>query len=137
MVSKTGATASAPRSRSFADQSTVARVIGVLIAPAALGIVSGLVLGVSEPVYWVVQVVAIVGGFFGGTEHAGWRPGLLRGLISGAVFGAAILAVRALTGWSDKADIGHPAGLLVIVTAVAGAVLAALGGARGPRRRRR
>ena len=137
MVAKAGDGASNPRSRSFANQSTPARAVGVLIAPAVLGIISGLLLGISGPAYWVVQAVAIVGGVFGGTEHAGWRPALLRGLAGGAVFGAAILAVRALTGWSDKADIGQTPAFLVVITAIAGAFIGALGGALGARRGRR
>ena len=121
----------------FADQSTWARALGVVVAPAVLGVISGLLLGVSGPAYWVAQVVAIVGGVFGGKEHAGWRPALLRGLISGAIFGAVILAVRALTGWSDKAEIGNTPGFLVVITAIAGALLAAVGGTWGARRGRR
>ncbi|WP_410589416.1 hypothetical protein [Amycolatopsis sp. lyj-23] len=96
--------------------------------------IAGLLLGASAPAYWVVQVIAATGGFFGGFEHHGWRPGLVRGVTGGLLYGAALLAVRALTGWTDTVDLGGVPGLLVVITALAGAVAGALGGAMRARR---
>ncbi|WP_146060550.1 hypothetical protein [Amycolatopsis sp. CA-128772] len=110
------------------------KVVGAVLAPVLLGGVSGLLLGASAPVYWVVQVLVAIGGFFGGFEHHGWRPGLIRGITGGVLYGAALLAVRALTGWTDAIDLGDVPGLLVVVTALAGAVAGGLGG--GVRARR-
>ena len=110
-----------------------ARVFDLLIAPLLLGAVAGVLLGASAVAYWAVQVVAVLGGMYGGAQESGWRPGLLRGALTGLIFGAAILATRTVTGWSDTADIGKTPALLPAVTAVAGALLAALGGARRAR----
>ncbi len=111
-------------------------VVGAVLAPVVLGGVSGLLLGASAPVYWVVQVVAAVGGFFGGFEHHGWRPGLIRGITGGVLYGTALLAVRALTGWTDAIDLGDLPVLLIVITALAGAVAGGLGGAMRARHAR-
>ena len=115
--------------RDFSQQPPVMRVVGVVVGPIVLGAISGLLLGVSAPAYWVVQVVAIIGGFLGGTEHIGWRPGLVRGVIGGVLFGTTILVVRAITGWTDEVDLGSTPAFLVVITAVIGLLLGAAGGA--------
>ncbi len=121
MVSRKGRAASTDGKRTFAGQPLRGKVIGTVLAPVVLGGVSGLLLGASAPAYWVVQVIAAIGGFFGGLEHRGWRPGLVRGVTGGVLYGAALLAVRALTGWTDTVDLGGVPGLLVVITALAGA----------------
>lgn len=120
---------SAASKRDFSQQALVARVVGVVVGPIVLGAVSGLLLGVSAPAYWVVQVIATIGGFLGGTEHIGWRPGLVRGVVGGVLYGATILLVRAITGWTDEIDLGSAPALLVVITAVLGLLLGAAGGA--------
>ena len=100
----------------------------------ALSVVSLLLLGSTAVGYWIAQVVAVVGGFLGGTEHVGWRPGLVRGLVSGAIYGAAILVVRAITGWSDEVDLGSTPGFLIVITTVIGLLLGSAGGAVRARR---
>ena len=101
----------------------------MVVGPIVLGAISGLLLGVSAPAYWVAQVVAIIGGFLGGTEHVGWKPGLVRGVIGGVLFGTSILVVRAITGWTDEVDLGSTPAFLVVITAVIGLLLGAAGGA--------
>ncbi|MEP9363421.1 hypothetical protein ABLE68_10675 [Nocardioides sp. CN2-186] len=115
--------------RDFSQQPPVARVLGVVVGPVLLGAISGLLLGVSAPAYWVVQVIASIGGFLGGTEHIGWRPGLVRGVVGGVLYGATILLVRATTGWTDEVDLGSTPALLVVITTVLGLLLGAAGGA--------
>lgn len=122
-------------SRDFSAQSTTKKIIVAVIAPAVLGAISGLLLGATALGYWLVQIVAIVGGFLGGTEHVGWRPGLVRGVVGGAIFGATILLVRAITGWSDEVDLGEVPAFLVVITSVVGLLLGAAGGAVRARRR--
>ncbi|WP_103356002.1 hypothetical protein [Amycolatopsis sp. CA-128772] len=131
MVLKRGSTTG---KGTFAGQSMLGKVMGTVLAPLVLGGVSGLLLGASAPAYWVVQVAAAIGGFFGGFEHHGWRPGLIRGVAGGLLYGVALLAVRALTGWTDTIDLGGVPDLLVVITALAGAVAGALGGVMRARR---
>lgn len=134
MVPKDVTSVSSAPSRDFAQQSTTVKVLGALVAPAVLGVVSGLLLGASAPAYWVLQVIATIGGFLGGTEHVGWRPGLVRGVIGGALYGSAMLVVRAITGWSDEIDLGSTPAFLVVITSVVGLLVGAAGGAVRARR---
>ncbi|GAA3543514.1 hypothetical protein GCM10022222_28990 [Amycolatopsis ultiminotia] len=135
MVSKNVTSDSRGNKRAFAQQSTAARIVGAGIAPIAAGVVSGLLLGASAPAYWVLQVLAAVGGFLGGTEHRGRRPGLVRGGCGGLLYGVATLFVRALTGWTDRIPLGETPAFLVVVTVVVGALAGTLGGWFGARRR--
>jgi hypothetical protein len=74
--------------------------------------------------------VATIGGFLAGLEHRDVRAGAIRGVVGGAIFGSSILLVRALADRADHASLGSTPGLLPIVTAIAGAILGALGGWR-------
>lgn len=134
MVSKNVTAVSTSSKRDFAQQPTATRVVGTVVGPIVLGVVSGLLLGTTAVGYWIAQVVAMVGGFLGGTEHVGWRPGLVRGVTGGLLFGATILLVRATTGWSDEIDLGSTPGFLVVITSVIGLLLGAAGGALRARR---
>lgn len=134
MVSKNATDAPPASKRDFSQQPTANKVLGAMVAPILLGAISGLFLGWSAIAYWLLQVVPIVGGFLGGTEHVGWRPGSLRGVVGGVLFGASILTVRALSGWSDEVDLGETPGFLVVITGVIGLLLGASGGTVRSRR---
>src|SRR5437870_2932836 len=108
----------------------VAQVLMPTLVPAAFGAICGWLLGVSEVAYTILAVLAIGGGYAAGLEHDGWREGAIRGLVGGALFGAFILIVNEATGKSPKADLPHPHILLVVLTAVFGTALGALGGRR-------
>jgi hypothetical protein len=96
--------------------------------PAAFGAVCGWLLGVNKTAYLVASLAAILGGYFAGKEHDGAREGALRGLVGGSLFGGFILLVHEATGKQAKADLPHPAALLLVVTVGAGIALGALGG---------
>jgi hypothetical protein len=96
--------------------------------PAAFGALCGWLLGVNKTAYIVASLLAIGGGYFAGMEHDGAREGALRGLVGGSLFGGLILLVHEATGKEAKADLPHPAALLLVVTVGAGAILGALGG---------
>lgn len=99
--------------------------------PAVFGIVTGLMLGVSEPVYLVLSLLGIGGGFFAGFEHADTYEGFYRGLIGGLLFGFFILATHGVVfDDAPKAKLPDPAVLLIGITAVAGAFLGWLGSRR-------
>ncbi len=111
-------------------------VTGVLV-PAGFGLVAGVLLGVTEPGYLVVSVIALLGGYFAGLEHRTVEEGFLRGVNGGLLFGTFILVGHELSGVEPKADLPHPQILLVLITTVLGAGLGALGGRSRSRRRRR
>jgi hypothetical protein len=100
------------------------------LVPAAFGAICGYLLGVNKTAYLVLSLLAIAGGYVAGQEHDGAREGAIRGLVGGAIFGAAILLVHEATGKTAKADIPDPKIILVAITTVAGVILGALGGRR-------
>src|SRR3954454_12109762 len=100
------------------------------LVPAAFGAICGYLLGVNKTAYLVLSLLAIAGGYIAGQEHDGAGEGAIRGVIGGAVFGAAILLVHEATGKAPKADIPDPKILLVAITTAAGVILGALGGRR-------
>ncbi len=113
------------------------QVLSVVAGPIVLGVVSGLTLGWSAIAYWIMQVIAIIGGFLAGAEHRGARHGAVRGVVGGILFGSSILLVHYATGWSAHVSLGDVPAFLVVITTVAGAALGAMGGtwrARTPAR---
>jgi len=97
------------------------------VVPAVFGAIAGVILGVSAPIYWVLQVLAIIGGFLAGLEHPTAKEAALRGLVAGAVFGAFILIAHAVAGTHEKVSLGSTPIFLIVITAVVGAILGALG----------
>ena len=104
------------------------QMILMLVVPAVFGIVTGILLGVSEIVYLVLSILGIGGGYMAGKEHIGAREGAIRGFTGGILFGTFILAAHALTGLDRKAHLPEPEILLVVITTVFGMGLGALGG---------
>ena len=102
--------------------------------PVVFGLVTGIVLGLSELGYLILSLLGIAGGFFAGLEHRGAEEGVIRGLTGGLLFGTFILFGHAFIGGEAKADLPHPEILLVVITTVAGGLLGALGGWRRGRR---
>jgi hypothetical protein len=100
------------------------------LVPVAFGAICGWLLGVNKTAYLVCSLLAIAGGYVAGQEHDGAAEGALRGVVGGALFGAAIVLVHEATGKAAKADIPHPQIILVAITIVAGVILGALGGNR-------
>jgi hypothetical protein len=96
--------------------------------PAAFGALCGWLLGVNKTAYLIASLLAIGGGYFAGKEHDGTGEGALRGLVGGSLFGGGILLVHEATGKEAKADLPHPAALLLVITVVAGIALGARGG---------
>ena len=104
------------------------QLILAIVVPAVFGIITGVLLGVSEIVYLVLSVLGIGGGYMAGKEHIGASEGAIRGFTGGILFGTFILAAHALTGLERKAHLPEPEILLVVITTVFGIVLGALGG---------
>jgi hypothetical protein len=110
-------------SRPPAHQIVVANVV-----PALYGLITGVLLGVSEPVYLVLSLLGILGGYVAGLEHPTAGDGATRGVVGGVLFGSFILLGHEMTGAEAKAELPEPAILLVAITTVFGALLGALGG---------
>lgn len=106
----------------------------VVIVPSLFGIVTGVMLGVSEAAYLVLALLGIAGGYAAGLEHPGARYGAYRGLVGGMQFGVWILITHdVLFDAAPKAELPEPHILLVAVTTGFGVLLGALGGRRRAR----
>jgi hypothetical protein len=122
----------------FRDRSRAAQIVLGGVVPAAIGALAGVLVGVSSTAYWVVAVIAGVGGFLSGFEHRDGWGGADRGLVGGFIYGVALLVAHAIAGTEAKVSLGKFPPLLAVVTAILGMLLAAAGGrlARMQRERR-
>jgi hypothetical protein len=98
------------------------------IVPAVYGAITGYFLGISESVYLVLSIVGIVGGVAAGFDHVGTKAGARRGIAAGSIFGGFILIAYELHGKDAKADLPHPAILLIVITTVLAIGFASIGG---------
>jgi hypothetical protein len=105
------------------------QILLAIVVPAVYGAVTGYMLGVSEGTYLVMSILGILGGIGAGFDHLGAAAGAKRGVVAGLIFGSAILIAHEIHGATAKADLPHPAILLVVVTTLLGAGFGALGGA--------
>lgn len=112
----------------LSERSRSAQIVLGVIVPAVYGAVTGIFLGISEPVYLVLALAGLLGAIGAGLEHRGAAAGARRGLLAGAVFGGAILIAHEIAGTEAKAELPDPAILLLVVTIGFGVLFAALGG---------
>ena len=121
----------------FEDRPFWMQVVGGIVIPVVFGILTGLVLGWSEILYYVMAgPIAIAGGFVAGTEHRSVDEGLVRGAIGGLIYGSFILIGHEIANNAPKAHLPDPQGGLVFATAFGGAILGALGAYLATRRER-
>ena len=104
------------------------QVLLAVVVPAIFGAVTGYFLGISEGVYIVLSILAFVGGIGAGFDHDGAAAGAKRGLVGGTLFGAFVLIAHEIHGATAEAHLPEPAIVLVVITAVLGVLLGALGG---------
>jgi apolipoprotein N-acyltransferase len=98
-----------------------------VIVPLVFGAIVGIFLGTSATVYWILLAVAALGALLSGLEHDQVKEAAGRGAVAGAMFGLGILAAHELAGTDAKVDLGDLPAALIVINAVAGALLAALG----------
>jgi hypothetical protein len=121
----------------FVRRSQGAQIVLGIVVPAVFGLITGIMLGVSEPVYLVLSLLGVLGGLGAGYEHAGGAEGAGRGVAGGMLFGTFILFGHAVSGLDEKAHLPEPHILLPVITTILGVLLGALGGALRARRERR
>ncbi len=112
----------------FRDRSRSAQIVIGGVIPAVIGAIAGVLVGVSGSAYWAVAGLAAVGGVLAGFEHQDGWGGADRGLVGGAIYGAALLLAHAIAGTHAKVSLGSFPPLLIVVTAIAGMLLGAIGG---------
>ena len=110
------------------DRTNAVEAVIVVVLPVVFGILTGIMLGVSEIGYLVMSVLGILGGLVAGMEHEYGLEGFYRGLLGGLLFGTSILLAHGIADNEAKAELPDPEILVVLITAVFGAVLGAIGG---------
>jgi hypothetical protein len=121
----------------FDDRPFSLQVIGGIVVPMVFGILTGLVLGWNEILYYAMAgPIAIAGGFVAGTEHRSTEDGIVRGATGGLIYGSFILIGHEIANNAPKAHLPDPQGGLVFATALFGAILGGLGAYWATRRAR-
>jgi ABC-type Na+ efflux pump permease subunit len=119
------------------DRSRPEQIVLGGVIPAIAGAIAGVLVGVSAGAYWGWGALVAIGGVTAGFEHLDGWGGADRGLAAGAVYGTALLVTHAIVGTTAKVSLGSFPPFLVVVTAIIGMLLSALGGrlARAQRER--
>ncbi len=115
----------------FRDRPRPIQIVLGGVVPFAFGAVVGIVLGISAGAYWGLSALAALGAIVAGFEHQDGWGGADRGLVGGAIFGAGILIAHAIAGTHAKVSLGSFPPLLIVIDAIAGMLLGALGGRVG------
>jgi hypothetical protein len=115
----------------FRDRPRPVQIVLGGLVPFAFGAVVGIAIGISAAAYWALAALAGLGAIVAGFEHQDGWGGADRGLIGGALFGAGILIAHAIAGTHTKVSLGSFPPLLIVIDAIAGMFLGALGGRLG------
>ena len=117
-----------PETIPFSERGREAQILLALVVPFIFGAIVGVVLGASASVYWVLSAVAALGAVLAGLEHPDPRSAAIRGLVIGAVYGVGVLLAHAVAGTHAEVSLGSFPPIVILIDAVAGAILAAIGG---------
>jgi len=117
-----------PETIPFSDRSREVQALLAVIIPFVFGAIVGVFLGISAPVYWILSLLAAIGAVLAGLEHPDARSAALRGLVMGIVYGVALLLAHAVAGTHAEVSLGSFPPLVIVIDAVVGAILSALGG---------
>jgi hypothetical protein len=115
----------------FRDKPRPAQIILGGVVPFMFGCLVGVILGISAGAYWGLAILAGLGAVLAGFEHPNGWGGADRGLVGGALFALGILIAHAIAGTDAKASLGSFPPLLIVIDAIAGMLLGALGGRIG------
>ena len=123
----------------FRDRPRPLQIILGGLVPLCFGAVVGVVLGISAGPYWALAVLAGLGAVLAGFEHQDGWGGADRGLVGGGLFALGLLLAHAAAGTHAKVSLGSFPPLLIVIDAILGMLLGAIGGriARGMRERER
>jgi hypothetical protein len=121
----------------FRDRPRPQQILLGGVIPAIVGAVAGILIGSTLAGYWVVAILAGVGGFLAGFEHQDGWGGADRGVVGGAIYGTALLVAHAIAGTHAKVSLGSFPPLFAVVTAIIGMFLGAAGGRLGRAQRQR
>lgn len=110
------------------ERSLAAQFVLAVVSPVVFGALCGYVLGSSEAGFNGLLLLAGIGGVLAGFEHLGARQGVVRGIVGGVLFTAALVICFAVRGAPALAHLPLPIAGMAVIYAVMGMPLGALGG---------
>jgi hypothetical protein len=128
---------SSPLPPLLSDRPPGLRALFMVVLPLIGGFVTGAMLGVSVAAWAIANVIACIGGFLAGFDHDSFAGAARRGALGGLLFGAALVLADALVVSDRAAKIADPAIAQIVVTTLAGTLLALAGTAVRARLARR
>lgn len=117
-----------PETIPFSERSRQTQIVLALVVPFIFGAIVGVVLGASASAYWILSALAALGAVLAGLEHPDPRSAAIRGLVMGAVYGIGMLLAHAVAGTHAEVSLGSFPPFVILIDAIAGAILAAIGG---------
>ena len=108
------------------------RVVLAGVIPLAFGVLTGFALDRSVAVYFVLLVLAALGGVGAGLDHDTAARGARRGLLGGFLFTAGILLTSHAIDAVHADELPDPEVILFVVNCAFGAGFGALGGRLRP-----
>ncbi|HEX6666009.1 MAG TPA: hypothetical protein VF081_05395 [Solirubrobacterales bacterium] len=117
-----------PETIPFSERNRQAQIVLALVVPFIFGAIVGVVLGASAPAYWILSALAALGAVLAGLEHPDPRSAAIRGFVMGAVYGVGVLLAHAVAGTHAEVSLGSFPPIVILIDALAGAILAAIGG---------
>jgi hypothetical protein len=117
-----------PETIPFSERGREAQILLALVVPFIFGAIVGVVLGASATAYWILSALAALGAVLAGLEHPDPRSAAIRGLVIGAVYGIGVLVAHAVAGTHAEVSLGSFPPIVILIDAIAGAILAAIGG---------
>ena len=112
----------------FRERPRSVQIVTGLVVPFVFGAIAGVVLGLTAAGYWLIGIVALIGGVLAGFEHADGWDAADRGVAGGALYGLGLLIAHAVSGLDAQVSLGSFPPLLVVITAIIGMLAGALGG---------
>ena len=103
------------------------KVLFAVVGPAAAGVGSAVVLGISAPLFFIATVAGLAAAFMGGLEHRDPRHGALRGGVGGFAFGLALVVVFELIGADATVKLPEPLPIFIVFTTVGSVGIGAAG----------
>lgn len=118
----------------FDEMSAVRKAWESVGGALVMGSLTGALLGVHVWAYVGAILVSVVGGLPAGSQHRTPTGALIRGAVAGAVWAAALLTVHSLIGATSTIPLPEPVLLLVVISIVVTAGVAAASWQVGSRR---
>jgi hypothetical protein len=112
----------------FRDRARPMQIMLGAVVPAWVGALEGILIGVSTAAFWAVALLACAGVYLAGAEHRDGWGGADRGMVSGLIFGVALLVVHRVVGTTAHVSLGAFPPLFAVLTATIGMLLGAAGG---------